>query len=174
MVFDNSTTIGESVVIDDVSITAGTVCFRGDSLILVKNIITEEISEMPADHVESDKHLVYSVTKKSFMSIIYNIVSGPQTRFMYIEKDKIALNQPSKDLYITSGHRILSNNKEIKASDVPNAIKIVTEPVLVYTICTKEHDIILVNGIGVASYGDDEWQKYAAEKNFIWKNNGSQ
>jgi hypothetical protein len=158
--------------LDDVSVIPNIVCFAGDSLILTRDKNNNDIREIRADHVYSDVHEVYSYTKQQFVPIVYNIVTGPINRFMLIEKDSIDINVPNNDLYITSGHKIFINGKEIKAKELPCAKRVKVKPQKIYTICVDEHQAILVNNLPVVAWGIDEWNQSLLCKRIEWVNNG--
>lgn len=147
------------------------VCFSGKSLILTKNIQTNEIAELPAKNVQSDLHHVFDVNTKSFIPIIYNIVTGPMTRFMRIKKDALGENKPNQDFYVTSGHNLWINNLEIKAKNIKVAKRVKVKSQNVYSICTAEKTAILVNNIDVMTWGVDEFVNYSKNNNLLWSNN---
>jgi len=160
-----------TLVIDDISLVPQAICFAGDSLILTKNIQTNEIFEIEARNLLSDKHEVFSVGDHKFIPVIYNIVTGPVNRFKLIKKDAIGINQPDHDFYVTTGHKIVINGIETKAKNIPQAKTVKIKPQEVYSICCEKHQPILINNLPVIAWGHNEWIKNFENKNIVWKNN---
>lgn len=165
-------TLDDDVAVDiDAFECQFTDCFSADSLILTKNIKTHVISEVRAANVYSDTHMVFNAKENIFVPIIYNIVSDPIGKFILIEKDSIEPNVPHTDLYITPGHMIYLNGKEVKARNVSQGKRINTEPQTIYSICTRKRCPILVNGMGVMTWALNKWLISANERKIRWKNN---
>ena len=156
---------------DDFSIIESVICFSGNSLIYAKNIETGIIENVLAKDIISGVHQVFSTIEQKFVPVIYNIVTGPTRRYMWIKKNAIAPDQPSSNFYVTSGHYLMINGVKIKAGKIPQAKRIKVKPEMVYTICTNEGGPILVNGLEVFSYNYDEWIEYAACKKLVWSGN---
>ncbi|XWV25463.1 hypothetical protein QJ856_gp0297 [Tupanvirus deep ocean] len=157
--------------LDDVSVVPQAICYSGESLVLAKNIITGEISEIEAKKIQSNLHEVYSVNDDKFIPVKLNIVTGPTDRYRLIKKDSLGENQPSQDFYVTAGHKIVIDGIETKARDIPQAKRVKVEPEMVYSICTDKHEPILVNNLPVVSWGLDEWLGSTKQKNIKWTNN---
>ncbi|MEM3063414.1 MAG: hypothetical protein QW303_07720, partial [Nitrososphaerota archaeon] len=136
------------------------ICYSGNSLVLTKNILTQEIKEIPAKKVLSNKHLVYSVTDKKFIPVKYNIVTGPTTEYYLIKKHLLDENEPFEDLYVTPGHIILYKGNYTKAKNIPGATKVQVEPEKVYSICTNKKKTILVNGLPLLTWGFNDWVEH--------------
>ncbi|MEM3063512.1 MAG: hypothetical protein QW303_08230 [Nitrososphaerota archaeon] len=164
-------------LIDDISmvrvdtVDTGVICFSGNSLILTKNILTQEIKEIPARKVLSDRHLVYSTADKEFIPIKYNIVTGPTTEYYLIRKNLLGENEPFDDLYVTAGHTILYKGIYTKAKNIPGSTKVHVKPENVYSICTDKKKLILVNGLQLLTWGFDDWIERANKKNLKWSDN---
>lgn len=150
----------------------GIICYSGESMILVKDILTGEISEIEAKNVRSNFHLVLDTQNNRFIPIKLNIITGPTDRFMLIKKDSLGLNKPTSDFYVTGGHRIVIDNQEIKARDVSCAIRVRVNSQNVYSICTEYRCPIRVNGIDVISWGYNDWINYANQNGINWIDNG--
>lgn len=150
----------------------GIVCYAGKSMILVKNILTDEICEMEASNVKSGMHLVFDTENNCFTPVKLNIVTGMIERFMLIKKNILGSNLPNADFYVTSGHKIIVNGKETKARKVPGAVRVKVNPQKIYSICTENRCPILINGLSVISWGYDEWIDYATKMGINWTNNG--
>jgi len=147
------------------------VCFSGESLVLTKNKSTDEISEIKAKDVYPDMHEVFDTINKKFISIEHNIITGPITRYMKIEKNSLGENKPNEDFLVTAGHKILYNGIEIKASKIPGAKRIKVKPENVYTICTTEKTAIQINNLDVITWGKAEWLDYSTNRGITWEKN---
>ena len=158
--------------LDDVSVTPlSGPCFAGTTKIHVKNIENNEIKNINANELLADIHQVYSINDQKFIPVKYNIVSGPNTAFMLIQKNALGENQPSEDFYITGGHPIIIDGIEIEAQKIPQATQVDMSPALVYTICTEKREPIMINGLAVLTWSYDEWSQTSKENNFIWHDN---
>ncbi|XWV24735.1 putative ORFan [Tupanvirus deep ocean] len=160
-----------NVYIDNVSVTANIICYSGKSIVKCRDKKSGKIIQIRAKDILSQKHEVYSINDKIFVPIIYNIVNGPTDKYMLIEKNSLGINYPTEDFYVTGGHMLVINGKEIKARDIPTAKKIRVKSELVYSICTKKREPISVNNLAVIAWGKEEWHEYAAKKGILWKNN---
>ena len=139
--------------VDIGAVEFGIVCFSGESLVLVKNKLTDKISEIKAKEVYADIHEVFDTINKKFIPIKYNVITGSTKRYMKIEKNSLGENKPNEDFFITSGHRILYNGEQIKALNIPGAKRIKVKPENVYSICTEEKTAILINNLDVMTWG---------------------
>ena len=90
---------------------------------------------------------------------------------MIIAKDSFGENKPSDDFYVTSGHKIIIDGKEIKAGKIPQARRIKVDPENVYSIVTETRLPILVNNLVVIAYGHEEWLEYSRKKGLSWYDN---
>ena len=163
---------GVSIFLDDVSVTAiPIICYSGESIVKCRNKVTDEIVDAKVKDIVSTIHEVYSTKNKKFVPVKYNILSGVTNRFMLIKKDSLGENQPSEDFYVTSGHILVINGKEIKARRVPGAKRIKVKSEKVYSICVENRQPILVNGLDVMAWGKSKWLDYAAEKDLVWIDN---
>ena len=147
-------------------------CFHGKSKILTKNIINNEIKTINVNELLSSVHEVYSINDQKFVSVIHNIVTGPNIDFILIKKDALGENQPIEDFYITGSHPIIINSNEIEAQYIPEAISVCLDPTLVYTICVQKREPLMINGLHVLSWELDEWTEKSREQNIIWYDNG--
>lgn len=162
---------GTSIAIDTVVLVQVAICYTGDSLVYSKNIVSGEISSVPVSEIKSTSHLVFSTEKNKFVPIIHNIVSGPYTEFVILKKNVIADNIPNKDLYITSGHVVVIDNKEIKAKNVKGKCRVKLTPQKLYSICTHDRQTISINNMNVMAYGKEEWDTYSVESKIVWNDN---
>ena len=147
------------------------ICYSGKSKILTKNILTGEINEINAENVIAETHEVYNITNECFVPVRLNIVTGLINRFMLIKKDAIGLNQPNEDFYVTSGHKLVIDGKEIKARDIQQAKRIKAKSQKVYSICIDKRCPIMVNGLSVMAWGYNEWMEYSRKRGISWSNN---
>jgi len=136
-------------------------------MVLTKNTETSIESEIEASSLNTNTREVYSVNDQKFVPIKSVITAGPYNRFMLIKKDALGENQPNKDFYVTSGHKLMINGVEKKAKHVPGAKRVKTKSQKVYTICTKKHEPILINNLSVMTWGHDEWLKKTNNKEKI-------
>lgn len=161
---------GNSLRLDDISITENVVCYRGDSKILVSDH-EGSVSEISVKDIVKDEHTVFSDIGQKFIPIVHNAVTGPYGRFRMIPKDLLRENCPSEDTYFTSGHKIIHEGYETKVKDVPGAVLRRIKPENIYTIVTEDHDIILVNNMPVVSYSKEEWDTYNNDRVLHWYEN---
>jgi hypothetical protein len=135
--------------VDDVSVVPTAVCYRGTSKVLSKNKIGY-IEERNASDITTD-HLVYDIMNEKFVPVVANSVTGPVSRFKMIPKGAINSDEniPSEDLYLTPGHTIVYQGKEVKARHLPFAVTKKLAPEAVYSIYCQERTIILINGTPV-------------------------
>ena len=147
------------------------VCYSGESLVLVKNIHTSEISETMVKDVYSDTHYVFSTEKNDYIPIYSNIVTGPNRRFVLLKKNSLGDNLPNEDFYVTSGHKILIDGKFIKARNIPQGKRVKIQSQLVYSICTEIQCSVLVNGLCVLTWGKNDWVTYSKKRGIDWVDN---
>lgn len=147
------------------------ICFSGKSMVLTKNIETGEIKEIKAKRVLANVHLVYDVKDNIFVPIVYNIVTGPINRFIKIKKDALGVDQPNKDFYVTSGHKIMIDGKAIKTKHIKQGKRVKVKAQKIYSICTEKQIAIKVNGLSVMTWGLEEFMIYSKSKNLLWHDN---
>lgn len=141
-----------SLAVDDVSITEYVICFLGQTKIYTMDNKNHEKKYVEAKKLDKNKHQVYSLKKNSYVPIKEIVTSGPYHRFYKIPKDSIEKDSPNEDLYLTSGHKILYNNCETKARDLPISKLTRIAPEKVYTIVTGESEPLLINNAPVFSH----------------------
>lgn len=158
--------------LDDVSIVLllGP-CYMTDTEIYTKNIKTGVISYVPVKDITSDKYQVYSKKLDKFIPIRSVAVTNSSNRMIFIEKNAISNNVPSKDLYITPGHVMIYCGKEVKARCYPHNKRIKIEPTKIYNITTDERTTIMASNIEVVADNHDYFtSRYGPEGNF-WTEN---
>ena len=118
--------VNGNVWLDNVSLVrvGGGICYAGKSKILARNTLTKKISTTNAEDIVSGTHEVFNMTTKSFVPVKLNIVTNDVNHYMLIKKDILSKNHPSEDFYVTPGHMLMINGKEVKARDIPQAIKV--------------------------------------------------
>lgn len=130
------------------------ICFSGRSKVLTRNVVTNVVKEINAEDVVSELHEVYDIINQEFVPVKFNIITRKTTRFMLIKAHTLEVNQPFEDFYVTSGHKLLINVERVKARHVKGAVRVkVNPPETLYSICTPEATVILVNGLSVATWG---------------------
>ena len=149
----------------------GGICYASKSKILVRNISSGKISAMNAEDVITGTHEVFNTSNKCFVPIKYNIVSGLVNEFYLLRKNALGKNQPYEDFYVTGGHMLMINGKEVKARNIPQAIRIPVKQQNVYSICTDQKCPILVNGLNVMTWGYDKWTTYYKNRGIYWTDN---
>jgi hypothetical protein len=147
------------------------VCFSGDSVVMTKNSINGQICDILAKDVVSDIHQVFCMKSNEFVPVKLNVVTGLANRFMKLAKNSLGCNQPNRDFFVTSGHKLLINGNEVKARNIPEAIVARKKLQEVYTICTEKETPIFINGLAVMTWSEDKFLAYAKEKNMRWHNN---
>jgi len=77
-------------------------------------------------------------------------------QFTLIREGALGLNEPSKDLLITASHPVVCKGVEVECDKLHNGTSIipykVTEPVCVYTLCTKQRVAVSMQGAQVLTY----------------------
>ena len=147
------------------------ICYSGKSKVLTKTSLTSVVKRINAEDVIAGTHLVFNTVDKTFIPVELNIVTGTINRFMLIKRNALGKNKPSRDFYVTSGHRIIINGVETKAGNIPQAVRIKVEPQKVYSICTKQKCPIIVNNLCVMTWGYEEFMTYAKKRGVSWVNN---
>lgn len=150
----------------------GIICYSGKSMVLVKNVLTDEIVEIEASNVKSGIHQVFNTNDNCFVPVKLNIVTGTIERFMLIKKNSLGTNLPNADFFVTSGHKVVINEVEMKARKVPGAVRVKVRPQKIYSICTEIRCPIMVNGLSVISWGYDDWINYSNKLGINWSDNG--
>lgn len=103
-------------------------------------------------------------TKDGVETVKLLVISGPTNRLVLIKKDLLGLDLPCQDLTATHGHGIIVDGQEIKAINVPGAVRLQDHSELVYTLIFSERTTITVNGLEVVADGEKEYQRFLAKK----------
>lgn len=163
--------IDGSVDIGAVEFGSRIICYSGDSLVLARNRITKKVGEVKARDIIAGVHYVYDIKREKFVAVKHNIVTGPTTRYMKIAKNLLGENQPVVDFFVTAGHKLVVDDKIIKAKNIPGAQRVKVEPEPVYSICTENKTVIMVNGLKVLAWGLPEWLDYSKKNSINWYDN---
>lgn len=156
---------GASFFIDGPSALAPLICYSGISKVLVQNIADNLIAEIPAKDVDANQHLVFDTAANTFIPIVANKMTGPTKEYAKIPKDSLGPNMPSEDFFLTKGHYIWINGKEVKAKNIKTAvIEDAPNNEFVYSIITDPRTTIQVNGLPTFTFSPDNWAKYVNEK----------
>jgi len=163
---------GNRVMTSDPLQTENPICYIGESKVLVQDKQTFESFEVCVKDISPEKHLVYSMTQKQFVSIKVNCISGSTTKFILIEKDLLGENQPSENFYVTPEHPILVNGIETEAKDIKGSKKIKLNKQPVYSLVTDDREALLINNLPVISWEFSEFMNsYKNRINAIWFDN---
>ena len=140
----------------DMSDWSGLFCVHEDTLIKAngKYIPIKDIRK--GDIVES--------SDGKDVEVLNNIkLLNPTKNFIKISKNTFGVNIPFEDVYITKGHPILLNTKEVQPYDlIGESNGNISETQInnlanVYTILTNERTHILTSGIYVATWDPKGW-----------------
>jgi hypothetical protein len=167
---------GDSLLSLPMSVTPNTeqntICYIGESIVLVQDKETGITSEVYVKDVTSEKYLVFSTTQQKFVELKINCISGYTDKFILIKKDLFGENKPSQDFYVTPSHPILVEKYEIKAKNITGAKKITLEKKQIYTLVTDNREALLINNIDVICWEYNNFmKKYMKYKNVIWYRN---
>lgn len=102
------------------------------------------------------------------VQILYNIKGGSSHHFIKIEKNAIGNQQPNQDLYITAQHPLLIDGEERSCENLIDN-KLITKlkldhPKQLYSLCTKERLYVVMNGVNVCSWSDQEFKDFSHKK----------
>lgn len=139
-----------------ISSTSPPICFSSQSMVLTKNIVTNEIKETEAQHLLSSTHQVFDTINGQFIPIRSIIVCW-SNKFILIKKNTIDKDKPNNNFFITPGHMLRVDGKMIKARDVKKSMRITTDSQKIYSICTDHSVPLLVNNLEVMSWDYDRW-----------------
>jgi len=138
------------------------ICYHGETNILTKNIMSDNIELCLAKDISSLQHHVYSITRKQFVPVRMNIVTHGANKFIKFKKDSFGENKPSSDFYVTPGHPIVINNEEIPAGKIPEGEQVLLDNQDVFSICTDRRELILVNNLPVVTWSYYAWMNLVA------------
>lgn len=145
------------------------ICFKADSLILVKCKVTNAIKQVRADQVSSKQHLIYEHISKTWQPIIHNIVTYNCKRFIKLAKGLISANVPTCNTFITSGHPVWINGQFVKSRLIQGARTVYLKYQNIHSICLQDSNgAVMVNGLPVKAFGHEEWEAYSEQMHIRW------
>jgi len=93
--------------------------------------------------------------------VVNNIKFVPGKKFIHLQKNALSENVPDRDLYITGGHPILVDGKDIEAQKLVNGNTIkeveLDKLVDVYSLMTKDYIPVKTNGAMVFTWQHQYW-----------------
>ena len=96
----------------------------------------------------------------------------PSDDFIKVRKGSLGYNLPNNDLYIRQGHPLLLENKEIECQDLINDSSItrvkLDEKVPVYSLCTKDRVYVMMEGVPICTWAQNEWETYFKDNHITW------
>lgn len=103
----------------------------------------------------------------------YNMLFSATKTFIRIPKGSLGKNTPTNTVYIRKGHPILIGSKEVLPETLALENSSVIETKLrkksiVYSLCTKERTFVKMNGLDVATWAKDDWEKRAKKMHVVW------
>jgi hypothetical protein len=150
----------EAFYVDEISIFHFMICYSGASIVMTKNIQTNEEALVRADCLDPSRHLVFRTDTKEFIPLKIVVRAGRTMQFFRFLKDSLGENQPSETFFITSGHHIIHNGVSTKVRDLPNRKRVnLVEPEDIYTLVCDVHCPILINNLQVIVYSMKEWER---------------
>lgn len=100
------------------------------------------------------------------------LMSGWSDTFVEIKKNALGKNKPYNNTLLTSGHPIIVNGKEIKASKLVNnntiVIKKLEKKVKVYTLMFNERKTIKMHGLDVVQWSENDFNNFLEKNNKIY------
>ena len=108
----------------------------------------------------------------NLVPVLFNICSGETDKFVKISKDAIGTNKPSRDIYMTKGHPVLTNGgREFPCQSLINNRNVswntFDKPHSVYNICTEKRIFIKMENMYVCTWAKDEYEKFITKYNVV-------
>lgn len=102
--------------------------------------------------------------KGDVVTVLKNIKSVTAKNFINISAGSLWTNLPGKDLLIRPGHPILIKGREVLPEALIKKNKRVEAVQLdksehVWTLCTKERKFIMMNGVPVSTWSQQDWDR---------------
>jgi hypothetical protein len=111
------------------------ICFlKGTPVLTDQGII--EIQNITSNNTINNKKVKHITITTSFDEFL-----------ICIEKDSLRQNIPNERIIISKNHKILYNNKFIKALDLPNVNKIPYNGEILYNVLLEENGVMIVNNV---------------------------
>jgi hypothetical protein len=137
-------------------------CFMAGSSVLCQNENGEY--SLPIEDIVEKKTIVKTRDGEALVQRL--VISGPTSRLALIRKNLLGEELPYRDLVTTYGHGIMIDGKEIKAVNIPGAVRLQARTEMVYTPILSKRSTIFVNGIEVAADGEKEYQRFLMKKHW--------
>jgi len=150
------------IVLSNLSIT----CFHPETL------VNTSMGIRSIDSIKSGDMLVGENGQS--VEVVYNIKNLAFTKkFIKIYKGALGNDLPMNDLLITKGHPIIINGQEIEVEKLVNGSTIINsvldKSVNIYSICTKERTVIMIEGILALTWAENDWIEFTKKHNVIWE-----
>lgn len=145
-------------------------CYLGNSLVKVKDK-QGIVQHLPVREVYASEHEVWNMETNEYIPVVFNAKIQGVEAIYFIPEALLGTDKPTQDLFITSGHPILIDDRPVKARDVPGAKKIKITRSDVYSIVCTEWVPIDVNGIGVYAWSKDKWFSRVRQEGIVWIDN---
>lgn len=165
---------GQSRTVQFVFVIPGT----GDVCIHEEMVVETSKGNMKIKDIKPkslDDNIMIKDDKGNNHAILENIKFSKRAQsFILIKKDAFGNNSPDNDFYITLGHPIKLNDKEvqpnelIRDNDLINLVHL-EEPCTVYTLCTQSRLFTKINNIWVATWNEKEFHTYASLNNIHYE-----
>lgn len=152
----------EELYLDNLVIFHYQICFGSRSMVLVQwtdfdDQVREE--EIPVSELNPSIHRVFRTDTREFIPLEMVVQAGMTNTFFNLRQGLLGPDEPNRDLFITSGHRIIYQGSETKVREIPGRKRVkLSSPDQIFTLVCQDHCPIMVNGIGVVAYGLEEWQ----------------
>lgn len=94
--------------------------------------------------------------------VVNNAKLYDKSEYVEIKANSLGDNMPNTELYLTKGHPVLFNGKEVLPTNIVNddiSIKILPRPATVYTLITEERTAVKMNGADVYTWNVEDFNK---------------
>jgi hypothetical protein len=105
--------------------------------------------------------------------VLFNIkYYVPTKKFIKISRGAFGQDLPINDIFITEGHPLMIDEKEIECEKLLNGHTItkveLDEPINVYAICCDKRNDIMTEGIPIMTWEPIEWETFYKKNKIIW------
>ena len=129
--------IGGSIDIGAFENQAVVICLRGNTRVATPT------GEVAIDQIVAGDQVI---TPTGPVTVIHNVVTGPQSRFYCMPNNAVAPGVPSAPLYLTGGHTIVTT-EVLKARHHPLCQKVTLDLEFTYTLIVSEQSFLITNGV---------------------------
>lgn len=156
---------GSYALIDDATMSTSPCCLHQDTIISTSNGM-KKISDVKSGDMVFKQN-------GDLIEVLYNIKYTIKTnKFVKINKGALGDNLPTNDLFITEGHALLIDDREVECQtmingDTINEVKL-DNRVEVYALCCREKTGIITEGVSVMTWRSDEWEEYCVKNKILW------